>query len=102
LAHLQAQKSQSAKGSSAHDLAQQLLVAPAEMATVLEVLQGLDWIGSLREGQGPLHSRYVLLVDLHETLAEPLLERLLVSRPTPQDPLWSQAGLAQLRLAQLV
>ena len=102
LAHLQAQKSQSAKGSSAHDLAQQLLVAPAEMATVLEVLQGLDWIGSLREGQGPLHSRYVLLVDLHETLAEPLLERLLVSRPTPQDPLWSQAGLAQLRLAQLL
>lgn len=102
LAHLQAQKSQSAKGSSAHDLAQQLLVAPAEIATVLEVLQGLDWIGSLREGQGPLHSRYVLLVDLNETLAEPLLERLLVSRPTPQDPLWSQAGLAQLRLAQLL
>jgi len=102
LAHLQAQKTQPAKGASAHELAQQLRVAPADMATVLEVLQGLDWVGSLRDGQGPLHSRCVLLVDINETRVGPLLERLVLSRPSAQDPVWAHTGLDQLRLVQVL
>ena len=102
LAHLQAQKRESAKGASAHDLAQLLQVAPAEMALVLDALQTLDWIGALRDGQGALHSRYVLLVDSEATPVQPLLERLVLSRSSPEDPVWTQTGLAQLRLSQLL
>ena len=102
LAHLQACKTLPAKGASARELARLLLVAPAEMATVLDVLQGLDWVGSLRDGQGPLHSRCVLLVDLDSTAAGPLLERLVLSRPSAQDPVWTQTGLADLKLASLL
>jgi len=102
LGHLHALKSQAAKGASAHELARQLQVAPAEMASVLEVLQALDWVGSLRDGQGSLHSRCVLLVDITETLAGPLLERLVLSRPSAQDPVWEQSRLGQLHLVQLL
>jgi len=102
LAHLQALKNEPAKGASANDMTQALQVSPADMAQVLEALQALDWIGVLRDGQGALHSRHVLLVDSQSTLVEPLLERLVLSRSSPEDPVWTQTGLAQLRLSQLL
>jgi hypothetical protein len=49
------------------------------MQQVLEQLQALDWIGLLNEdiaGQAP---RYVLLVDVHSTLAAPLMTALLLA-----------------------
>ena len=46
--------------------------------------------------------RYVLLADPERTLLAPLLQRLLLDRSGSLEPLWSNAGLAQLHLSDLL
>ena len=44
----------------------------------------------------------MLLADPERTLLEPLLERLLLDRADTLEPLWGNAGLAQLHVSDLL
>jgi len=94
------------KGLRVGQLAQLLRVDVLQLAPVLDALTTLDWVGRTSD---PAHSagdepepRYVLLVDPATTLLEPLLQRLLLDRSGSLEPLWSNAGLAQLHLSDLL
>ena len=94
------------KGLRPSQLAQLLRVDGLQLAPVLEALTALDWVGrtsdpaqSAAEDPEP---RYVLLADPERTLLAPLLQRLLLDRSGSLEPLWSNAGLAQLHLSDLL
>ena len=87
-------------------LAQLLRVDVLQLAPVLDALSALDWAGRTSD---PAQSaaddpepRYVLLADPERTLLAPLLQRLLLDRSGSLEPLWSNAGLAQLHLSDLL
>ncbi|MFT3815109.1 MAG: YihY family inner membrane protein [Acidovorax sp.] len=94
------------RGLRLDQLAQRLRVDAGQIQPVLETLLALDWVGQLAElPQGraePPPPRYVLLADPQTTPLEPLLARLLLEHAPALDPLWEQAGLAGLRLQDLL
>ncbi|MBO9680554.1 MAG: YihY family inner membrane protein [Acidovorax sp.] len=99
-------RSLAGKGLRMGQLAQLLRVDALQLEPVLEVLTALDWVGQINEvaaqrADAP-ESRYVLLADPLITPLEPLLARLLVERAASLEPLWSQAALPDLRLADLL
>ncbi|QNP60662.1 YihY family inner membrane protein [Paenacidovorax monticola] len=99
-------RSLAGKGLRMGQLAQLLRVDALQLEPVLEVLTALDWVGQINEvaaqrADAP-ESRYVLLADPLITPLEPLLTRLLVERAASLEPLWSQAALPDLRLADLL
>jgi membrane protein len=102
VALLNAAKQNTEHGLSAESLGERLRVDPREVATVLASLRALDWVGLLRDGGGPEASRYVLLIDPAQTLVGPLADRLLVSRESGADPLWTATGLAALPVSALL
>ncbi len=73
-----------------------------EVAAVLEVLRGLDWVGILRDEGGAQASRCVLLIDPGVTPAAPLLERLLVMRETVTSSFWTFSGLDHVTVSALL
>ena len=94
------------KGLRPSQLAQLLRVDALQLAPVLDALTALDWVGRTSD---PAQSaaddpepRYVLLADPERTLLEPLLERLLLDRADTLEPLWGNAGLAQLHVSDLL
>ena len=94
------------KGLRPSQLAQLLRVDALQLAPVLDALTALDWVGRT---SAPAHSaadeperRYVRLADPERTLLDPLLERLLLDRPDTLEPLWGNAGLAQLHVSDLL
>lgn len=99
-------RSLAGKGLRMGQLAQLLRVDALQLEPVLEVLTALDWVGQINEvaaqGADAPESRYVLLADPLITPLEPLLTRLLVERAASLEPLWSQAVLPDLRLADLL
>lgn len=99
-------RSLAGKGLRMGQLAQLLRVDALQLEPVLEVLTALDWVGQINEvaaqGADAPESRYVLLADPLITPLEPLLTRLLVERAASLEPLWSQAALPDLRLADLL
>ena len=98
---LQQARSASARGMTTTELADTLQCAPDDLSSVVEALLGLDWVGQLRDEGGVRDSRLVLLVEPDDTLAGPLIERLLLRRQQGQDPVWTQSGMDRLRVAQL-
>jgi len=102
LAELNAAKASDRRGWSAGALAVQLRVELGELQQVLAVLQQLDWVGHLIEQNEQTPARQVLLIDPAHASVGPLVERLLVLRSSADDPLWRQAGLDHIRLAQLL
>ena len=106
LQELQRARRHIAKGLRASQLAQLLRVDVLQLAPVLDALTALDWAGRTSD---PAQSaaddpepRYVLLADPERTLLAPLLQRLLLDRSGSLEPLWSNAGLAQLHLSDLL
>ncbi len=102
LAELNAAKASLQRGWSTDELAARLRVEPSEMRQVLEVLQGLDWVGRLTEQNALGQARQVLLIDPAQVAVGPLVERLLVLRSVGEDPVWAQTGLDQILVAQLL
>lgn len=102
VAELHAAKASDQRGWSAVDLADRLRVKPGEMQEMLALLQQLDWVGLLTEHSDPAQARQVLLIDPAQASVGPLAERLLVLRTSLEDPLWTQTGLDQVRVAQLL
>lgn len=90
------------RGVSTTDLAERLRVAPDEIRQVLEVLQGLDWVGRLTEQNDQGHARQVLLIDPAQASVGPLADRLLMSRDSAADLVWVQTRLDQIAVAQLL
>ena len=94
------------KGLRPSQLAQLLRVDALQLAPVLDALTALDWVGRTSD---PAQSaaddpepRYVLLADPERTLLAPLLQRLLLDRADTLEPLWGNAGLAQLHVSDLL
>ena len=102
VAELNAAKVSDQRGWSTDDLAVRLRVETSELRQVLDVLQSLDWVGRLTEQNDQGQARQVLLIDPTQVSVAPLADRLLVLRGPGVDPVWTQTGLDQIRVAQLM
>jgi membrane protein len=102
LAELNAAKASEQRGLSTDEMAVRLRVELSELRQVLEVLQSLDWVGRLTEQNDQGQARQVLLIDPAQVSVAPLADRLLVLRSSGVDPVWTQTGLDQIRVAQLL
>jgi membrane protein len=102
LAELHAVKATTHKGFGSGVLAARLRVEPTEVQQVLEVLQGLDWVGRLTEQNDQEQARYVLLIDPALVVLGPLVEHLLVLRKSAADPLWALTGMDRIRVAAVL
>lgn len=81
------------------ELAAQVQTDPLQVNQVLETLRSLDWCGLLDEAGDP---RWVLLVVPERTPALPLVDALLLGEAEASLAFRHQAGLAQMRLADLL
>jgi len=94
------------KGLRPSQLAQLLRVDVLQLEPVLDVLTALDWVGQINDAAVSASDvpepRYVLLADPHDTLLEPLVQRLLLLRVDSLGPLWERAGLGGLHLADVL
>ncbi|MCW5222035.1 YihY family inner membrane protein [Verminephrobacter aporrectodeae] len=106
LQELQRARQQATKGLRPGQLAQRLRVDVLQLQPVLEALSALDWIGQVSDAavgaSDALQARYMLLADPHDTLLEPLLQRLLLQREQSLEPLWASARLDALRMADVL
>ena len=90
------------KGLTMAELSSRLALAAQHIEPAVERLVSMDWIGLLREAQGPQSdARYVLLVDPQTTLARPLLVCLLDPNPATAA-LWAGAGWDRATLRSLL
>ena len=85
-----------ARGIAVVELCERLRLDPLQVEPVLEQLQGMDWVGVLEE---PGLARHVLLVDPAHAPVAPLVQTLLLSVRSEDDPFWQYTGLSQMRLA---
>lgn len=99
LAHLQAARVAAWRGLTALELAAALRVDPLQIEPLLEVLDGMGWSGRLDE-EGA--QRHVLLVEPAQTLAEPLIDRLLLSEGPAKSRLRQAARLDEVMLGSLL
>ncbi|MEN9452202.1 MAG: hypothetical protein RLZZ369_1261 [Pseudomonadota bacterium] len=97
---LVAQQHQPAKGLSAERLAAALKTDPLQIEPMLELLMELDWVGLLDEPESDDGGRYVLLCDPDQTLAAPLVGRVLLQPDGFTMGFWSAARLDDLTLQQ--
>ena len=102
LTALNAAKATESRGLSTEALAERLKVETGALRAVIEVLCRLDWVGRLSETQGQPSARLVLLVDPMQVLAAPLAERLLLAQSGASAAVWTQTGMHQMTLAQLL
>jgi membrane protein len=102
LSELNAAKASAQRGLSTTELAERLRVESSELRQVLDVLQGLDWVGRLTEQNDQGQARQVLLIDPTQASVAPLADRLLVLRASATDPVWVQTGMDQIAVAQLL
>ena len=97
---------QPAKGLRPSQLAQLLRVDGLQLQPVLEALTALDWVGQVSDAAVSAadvpESRYVLLADPESTLLAPLVQRLLLQRVDSLGPLWANAKLETLRMADVL
>jgi membrane protein len=74
-------------------------IDPLQVEPLVELLVTLGWVGRLDEEGG---KRHVLLCDAASTLAEPLIDQLLLARDARTQPFRQRAGLGQVTLAELI
>ena len=86
------------KGLSGSQLAEQLQVDVLQLEPVLETLVALDWVGQLKDAEGEMESRYLLLADPDTTVLEPLMQQLLLDKSESVKNLWEKASWPALHL----
>ena len=73
---------------------------------MLEALTALDWVVQVNDAAVSAadvpESRYVLLADPESTLLAPLVQRLLLQRVDSLGPLWVNARLESLYMADVL
>ncbi|WP_198969415.1 YihY family inner membrane protein [Xylophilus sp. ASV27] len=89
-------------GRTTLELAQALRIDALQLRPVLDTLSALDWTGQLREQADDAPSRNVLLADPARTPLAPLVHRLLLPRAPTLEPLWENARLERLMLAEVL
>jgi membrane protein len=106
LQQLQRARALASKGLRLEQLAAVLRVEALQLAPVLEVLTGLDWVARIDEtaidAVEPPPPRFVLLADPQITPLAPLVARLLLERTQALEPLWQRAALDDLRLEDVL
>ncbi len=91
------------RGCSASSLAVALQVDALQLEPVLGVLTELDWVGQLvpnAEAGTDEEANYILLANPDQTLLEPLIQRLLLSKTNSTSPLWVVGGWTDMKLRQ--
>ncbi|HEY3048235.1 MAG TPA: hypothetical protein VGJ72_12360, partial [Polaromonas sp.] len=58
----------------------------------------LDWVGQLKDAEGEVESRYLLLADPDTTVLEPLMQQLLLEKAESMKNLWEKARWPTLHL----
>ncbi|MBI2733825.1 MAG: YihY family inner membrane protein [Aquabacterium sp.] len=89
-----------AHGLTGEQLAQRLRTDPLQIEPLLELLQGLDWIGLLDEPRADSGGRFVLLCDPQITLVAPLVGEVLLRPDGFTEAFWSRAGMERMTLAE--
>ncbi len=97
---LQATQHAPERGLTGEQLAHRLRTDPLQIEPVLEILQGLDWIGLLDEPQADHGGRFVLLCDPDKTIVAPLVGELLLRPDGFTEAFWNRAGLEEMVLSQ--
>ena len=87
------------RGLSAEALAGLERIDPLQIEPILVELETLGWCGRLDEAGA---QRHVLLIDTTLTLAQPLVDRLLLHDQHASAPLRRRSGLATMTLAELL
>ena len=87
------------RGLTGDELAAALRADPLRIEPVLGTLLAIDWVGRLDEPGG---GRYVLLCDPLRTLAQPLVDRLLLDRTPAVERFWQRAQFDRMLLADIV
>jgi membrane protein len=88
-----------ARGLSMHALASTLATDPLQIEPVIETLVQLDWVAALDEDGD---KRLVLLAAPPDTPLAPLVNALLLQQRPANQRFVARAGLAQLRLADVL
>jgi membrane protein len=88
-----------ARGRDLHALSEALAVDAMALEPLMDDLAALGWVSRLDE---PAPQRWVLLVDLHETPAAPLVDSLLLKPDPALASFRSRTGLDSWRLAELM
>jgi len=89
----------SARGRDLDTLAEALAVDAVALESLMDDLVALGWVSRLDE---PAPQRWVLLADLHETPAAPLVDALLLKPDPALASFRSHTGLEKWRLADLM
>jgi membrane protein len=89
----------SARGRDLDALSEALAVDALVLEPLMDELAALGWVSRLDE---PAPPRWVLLVDLHETPAAPLVDALLLKPDPALASFRSRTGLDNWRLAELM
>jgi membrane protein len=87
------------RGLSVIEAAEALRTDPLLVDAVIETLVTIDWVARLDEAGG---QRHVMLVDAQRTLAQPLLEALLLEPGAGTQVFRQRAGFDSLLLAELL
>jgi membrane protein len=101
LTELRAAQRAPERGLGMARLARQLQTGDQDMAQILHTLQELDWVASLHENLGG-DPRWVLLIDPAQTLAAPLMARLLLGEHTAPDRVWASTQWDRTLLQELL
>jgi membrane protein len=99
LARLAEARETGARGMTLIEIADALGADPLQVDPVLEALHEIDWVGRLEE---PADARHVLLCDAATTPVGPLVAKLLLDPAPDLEAVWSRAGFARMRLADIL
>lgn len=88
------------RGLTGEQLAHRLRTDPLQIEPLLEILQGMDWVGLLDEPQAEHGGRFVLLCDPDKTLVAPLVGEVLLRPDAFTEGFWSRAGMESMSLSE--
>jgi membrane protein len=87
-------------GLTGAQLAHRLRTDPLQIEPLLEILQGLDWVGLLDEPVTERGGRFVLLCDPDKTPVASLVGEVLLRSDAFTVGFWTQAGLDTMTLRE--
>jgi membrane protein len=83
-------------------LANELHIEQRHAQIVLDTLQELKWVGRLEQSNHNIESAWVLLVEMENTLLEPLVQTLCLHPSEVTELLWEKTQLSRLKLADVI
>lgn len=97
---LSAERHTERRGLSSEELAHRLRTDPLQIEPLLELLQGLDWIGLLDEPEQTHGGRFVMLCDPDRTALAPLAGEVLLRPDGFTAGFWHQARMDSMTLSE--